>query len=246
MPSAPSLRSPELLLPAGGFESAIAAFEGGADAIYLGFSDFSARKQARNFDRLEYRRMLGHAHSTGKRIYVALNTIVAEGEFEGLVELLVFLSRFKPDAVIFQDWGLASLIHEEFPGIELHASTQTAIQTPEAARLAASCGVTRIVPAAGNAASRSSGASGARLRSWSTRSSSMAPCATPSRASAWPRASSLAVRATGGNAPRFAVPTTNAMPLTERVLPARDTGSPAMTSASWRTCPPSWLPEPPR
>ena len=138
-------RMPELLLPAGGFDAAIAAFEGGADAVYLGFRDFSARKQARNFGREEYRRLLGHARKNGKRIYVTLNTVMTEAELPKISELLVFLSRFSPDAILFQDWGLASLIHEEFPSLVLHASTQTAIQTPEAARLAASFGVSRIV-----------------------------------------------------------------------------------------------------
>ena len=132
-------------MPAGGFDAAIAAFEGGADAVYLGFRDFSARKQARNFDREEYRRLLAHARKNGKRIYVTLNTVMTEAELPKVSELLVFLSRFSPDAVLFQDWGLASLIHEEFPSLVLHASTQTAIQTPEAARLAASSGVSRVV-----------------------------------------------------------------------------------------------------
>jgi len=138
-------RLPELLMPAGGFDAAIAAFEGGADAVYLGFRDFSARKQARNFDREEYRRLLAHARKDGKRIYVTLNTIMTEAELPKVSELLVFLSRFSPDAILFQDWGLASLVREDFPSLVLHASTQTAIQTPEAARLAASFGVSRIV-----------------------------------------------------------------------------------------------------
>ena len=132
-------------MPAGGFDAAIAAFEGGADAVYLGFRDFSARKQARNFDREEYRRLLAHARENGKRIYVTLNTVMTEAELPKVAELLVFLSRFSPDAILFQDWGLASLIREGFPSLVLHASTQTAIQTPEAARLAASFGVSRIV-----------------------------------------------------------------------------------------------------
>jgi putative protease len=138
-------RLPELLLPAGGFDSGIAAFEGGADAIYLGFTDFSARKQARNFDRLEYRRILNLAREKGKKIYVALNTLVADAEYPEVAELLIFLERFLPDAIIFQDWAMASFIRERFPSLALHASTQTAIQSPEAAALAASLGVSRVV-----------------------------------------------------------------------------------------------------
>jgi putative protease len=136
---------PELLLPAGSFDSAIAAFEGGADAVYLGFRDFSARRQARNFDREEYRRLLAFARSRDKRLYVTLNTVIAEAEMAAAADLLVFLARFRPDAVIFQDWGIASLVRDRFPELPLHASTQAAIQTPEAARLAAENGATRVV-----------------------------------------------------------------------------------------------------
>jgi putative protease len=139
------LHIPELLLPAGSFESALAAIEGGADALYFGFADFSARKQARNLDRLEYRRLLNHARERGVRLYAALNTVILEHELEPLAGLLVFLSRFPPDAIIVQDWGLARLVRERFPALRLHASTQMAIQTPEAARLAAQLGIRRIV-----------------------------------------------------------------------------------------------------
>lgn len=136
---------PELLLPAGGFDAGVAAFKGGADAVYLGLQGFSARRQAKNFDSLEYRRLLRFAHEGGKKIYVALNTIVKETEYSDIAETLVFLSRFTPDAIIFQDWGLASLILDKFPRLTLHASTQTAIQSPDAAHLAQALGVKRIV-----------------------------------------------------------------------------------------------------
>ncbi len=141
----PPGKIPELLLPAGGFDAGIAAFEGGADAVYLGFQSFSARRQARNFDEDGYRRLLRLARDEGKRIYAAINTVLRDDEYIQVAELLAFLEDYPPDAVIFQDWGLASLLHERLPGIHLHASTQTAIQTPDAARLAAETGITRIV-----------------------------------------------------------------------------------------------------
>ncbi|MBL8966140.1 MAG: U32 family peptidase [Spirochaetaceae bacterium] len=135
----------ELLLPAGGLEAGVAAFEGGADAVYLGFTEFSARKAARNFDRDGYRRILALARSTGRRIYVAINTVILEDELVPAVGLLAFLERFPPDAVIIQDWGLARLIRAGFPGLVLHASTQTAVQGLGAARLAKELGATRLV-----------------------------------------------------------------------------------------------------
>ena len=136
---------PELLLPAGGFDQAIAAIEGGADALYLGFADFSARRQAKNFDRLEYRRLYRLARDRGIKLYAALNTIILQEELESAASLLAFLGRFPPDAVIVQDWGLAKLIKDRHPGIAIHASTQAAVQGAAAARVARELGASRIV-----------------------------------------------------------------------------------------------------
>lgn len=136
---------PELLLPAGGFDSAIAAIEGGADALYLGFADFSARKQAKNFDRTEYRKLYRLARDRGVRLYAALNTIILQDELEAAAALLAFLGRFPPDAVIVQDWGLARLVRDRHPGIAIHASTQAAVQGSEGARIARELGASRIV-----------------------------------------------------------------------------------------------------
>ncbi len=132
-------------MPAGGFESALASIEGGADALYLGFSDFSARRQAKNFDRLEYRRLHRLARERGVKLYAALNTVLLQGELGGAARLLAFLGRFPPDAIIVQDWGLAALIRERHPGIAIHASTQAAVQGAEAARIARELGASRIV-----------------------------------------------------------------------------------------------------
>jgi U32 family peptidase len=132
-------------MPAGGFDSGIAAIEGGADALYLGFSEFSARKQARNFDRLEYRRIHRLAGEKCVKLYVTLNTILLDPELDDAAALLAFLGRFPPDAILVQDWGLASLIRERHPGIALHASTQAAIQGIEAVRIAKELGASRIV-----------------------------------------------------------------------------------------------------
>lgn len=136
---------PELLLPAGGFDSAIAAIEGGADALYLGFADFSARKQAKNFDRIEYRRLYRLARNKGIKLYAALNTVILQDELTEAARLLAFLGRFPPDAVIVQDWGLARLIKDRHPGIAIHASTQMAVQGSAAARIARELGASRIV-----------------------------------------------------------------------------------------------------
>ncbi len=136
---------PELLLPAGSFDSGLAAFEGGADAVYLGFPSFSARAQARNLGPEEYRRLLAHARGLGRKVYVALNTLVFDDELQAVAELASFLAHFRPDAVIVQDWGIVRLLRHAYPGLSIHASTQMAIQTAEAAALAGTQGISRIV-----------------------------------------------------------------------------------------------------
>lgn len=143
MAGRPSL--PELLLPAGGFDQAVAAIEGGADALYFGFADFSARRQARNFDRPEYRRLHRFAREKGVKLYAAMNTVILREELEEAARLLAFLGRFPPDAVIVQDWGLAKLIKERHRGLAIHASTQAAVQGSAAAGVARELGASRIV-----------------------------------------------------------------------------------------------------
>ncbi|MCX7025771.1 MAG: U32 family peptidase [Spirochaetes bacterium] len=138
-------RIPELLAPAGSFSAAMAAFEGGADAVYLGFTEFSARKQARNFGRDEYLRLRSHALAAGKRLYVAMNTVLFESESDKAAEALTFLATHGVDAVIMQDFGLMSLARDRFPELRIHASTQAAVHTAEAARLAAALGIRRVV-----------------------------------------------------------------------------------------------------
>ncbi|HOX32175.1 MAG TPA: peptidase U32 family protein [Spirochaetales bacterium] len=145
MPARDNPSRPELLLPAGSFDAGLAAIEGGADALYFGFADFSARKAARNLDALEYRRLLRFARDRGLALYAAINTVILETELPALAELLAFLGAFPPDAVIIQDWGLARLIKARHPGIAIHASTQTAIQGPAAARIALELGASRLV-----------------------------------------------------------------------------------------------------
>jgi U32 family peptidase len=132
-------------MPAGSFDAALASIEGGAGALYLGFKDFSARKQARNFDCLEYRRLRRLARERGIRLYAALNTIALERELHEAASLVAFLGRFPPDAILVQDWGLARLIRERHPGIAIHASTQAAAQGPGALELAREMGASRVV-----------------------------------------------------------------------------------------------------
>ncbi|HEY6873338.1 MAG TPA: U32 family peptidase [Geobacteraceae bacterium] len=138
-------KKPELLAPAGSLEAFFAAMEKGADAVYAGLKDFSARAKAKNFTLEQMERMLGYAHSQGRRIYVTLNTLVKENELPRLVEILAALEGMGVDGVILQDLAVARLAREFFPAIPLHASTQMTIHNSLGVRQLEELGFERAV-----------------------------------------------------------------------------------------------------
>jgi U32 family peptidase len=137
--------TPELLSPAGSFDAAIAAFEGGADAVYLGLKDHSARKAAKNFSIDELLRLKTVANEHQKKIYVTLNTVIKESEFQEVLLTASFLNEIEIDAIIIQDLGLFSAIKELFPSIPIHASTQMAAHTKEGVDFLKQIGFSRVV-----------------------------------------------------------------------------------------------------
>ncbi|HBV98796.1 MAG: peptidase U32 [Peptococcaceae bacterium BICA1-7] len=125
------MNKPELLAPAGGWEALVAAVENGADAVYLGGRLFNARQSADNFDDKDLSRAVEYAHLRGARIYVTVNTLIADTEMEEALEFLFTLQSLGADAAILQDMGLASLARRAVPDLPLHASTQmTAHNSP--------------------------------------------------------------------------------------------------------------------
>lgn len=118
--------SVELLAPAGDFKTALAAFAAGADAVYCGLGDYSARAFAQNLSLEELKDLVRYAHSgdVGGKVYVAFNTLVDEDDFRAAVETLSRIADIRPDAVILQDIGIARVCREFFPELEMHASTQ--------------------------------------------------------------------------------------------------------------------------
>lgn len=138
-------KKPELLAPAGSFMSAYYAYKAGADAVYLGLTDFSARKSAQNFNNNELLKLKKIALEQNKKIYVALNTVVMDEELEILVKNLQFIERLKVDAVIVQDFGVLELLRRFYPDIIIHASTQMAIHNEYGIEKAIDLGVKRIV-----------------------------------------------------------------------------------------------------
>lgn len=114
----------ELLAPVGSFDALVAAVQNGANAVYLGGKEFSARASANNFDRDEMVEAVKYCHIRGVRVFVTVNTIIKENEVEDFLEYVKFLYMATVDAVILQDIGMARLIHSIMPDFELHSSTQ--------------------------------------------------------------------------------------------------------------------------
>ncbi len=156
MPDAATGTAPELLAPAGNFDCALSAFAAGADAVYLGLDCFSARAEADNFTLGKLRLLLAHARSLppasprspgGRKVYVAMNTVIAGADMPRAAETLAALDEFPPDAVIVQDLGLARMARESFPRLVLHASTQLAVHSPAGVETMRRLGFSRVVTA---------------------------------------------------------------------------------------------------
>ncbi len=135
----------ELLSPAGSPEAVIAAVQNGADAVYLGLSDFNARRGAQNFSDEEFRKAVRYCKIRGCKIYVTLNTLVNDREFFQAVEAARKASEAGADAVLVQDLGLAAAIRQALPDLPIHASTQMSIHNLAGVEAAAQMGITRAV-----------------------------------------------------------------------------------------------------
>ncbi len=135
----------EILAPAGDEKSFFSAIAAGANAVYLGLSDFSARKNAANFnlDNLKY--YIDYARVFGVRVYVAMNTLVKENEIDAFVSALVSAHNYGADAIIMQDIFLGKLIKEKYPEITLHLSTQAGVCNVYGAKLAKRYGFSRVI-----------------------------------------------------------------------------------------------------
>ena len=135
----------ELLSPAGSPEAVIAAVQNGADAVYLGFGDFNARRGAKNFTADEADKAIRYCHIRGCKVYITLNTLVNDRELPQAVQAAGLAYDLGADAIIIQDLGLVKMLRAAFPQLPLHASTQMSIHNLAGARAAAEMGLTRAV-----------------------------------------------------------------------------------------------------
>ncbi len=140
-------RMAEILAPAGDFDTLKAAVSAGADAIYLGGEQFGARAFAKNFTQEELCSAIDYAHLHGRKIYLTVNTLVKEREFDQLYGYLLPYYRQGLDAVIVQDMGVMEYIRRQFPEMDIHASTQMTVTNAISAEWLEKQGVVRVVPA---------------------------------------------------------------------------------------------------
>jgi U32 family peptidase len=139
------MKKPELLAPAGNMESFFAAIENGADAVYLGLKSFSARAKAENFTIDQLSQMVSYSHTRNKHIYITLNTLIKEHELPNLIELLSELDSLKIDGLIVQDMSLVKLVRDNFPNLDLHASTQMTVHNSAGVKILEELGFKRVV-----------------------------------------------------------------------------------------------------
>ena len=135
----------ELLSPAGGFDSLIAAVQTGADAVYMGFGAFNARRSAKNFTDEEFASAVSYCHLRGVRVFLTLNTLLTDRELVQAADALKKACAMGVDAILVQDWGLLTLAREIVPDVPLHASTQMSLFTLGGANEAAALGMERVV-----------------------------------------------------------------------------------------------------
>lgn len=135
----------ELLAPAGTMEKLKTAFKFGADAVYFAGKRFGLRAFAGNFDNSEIYEATKYAHSLGKKVYITVNILAHESDFEGLDEYLQDLVKAKVDALIVADLGIIEFIRQHAPSLEIHVSTQANVLNSYAIKFLAKMGIKRIV-----------------------------------------------------------------------------------------------------
>ena len=140
-----NFKKPELLAPAGDSEAFCAALDAGADSIYIGLKLLNARALAKNFTPQEAAYLIELAHKKGKKVFIAMNSLVKEAELKDAVRALAQIEAMQADALIIQDLGLFNLAQQHFPNLRLHASTLMTIHNSFGVKQAHHMGFKRVV-----------------------------------------------------------------------------------------------------
>ncbi|MEE0265828.1 MAG: DUF3656 domain-containing protein [Acutalibacteraceae bacterium] len=139
------MKSFEILAPAGSMEALIAAVRSGANAVYIGTTQFGARASAKNFDSEALKEAVEFCHDRGVKLYLTMNTLITDNELPTALSIAQYAYELKIDAIIVQDVGFGALLHKSMPDLHLHGSTQMSIHTPQGAKLLYELGFTRVV-----------------------------------------------------------------------------------------------------
>jgi len=135
----------ELLAPAGSPEALDAAIGEGADAVYLGLKDFNARMRSANFTWSQFEGALKSLRRMGRKVYVTVNTVFEQREADRVYQLLKYLAGLGPDGILVQDFGIITMVRENFPSLKLHASTQMNVASARGVNLLSRHGFSRAV-----------------------------------------------------------------------------------------------------
>jgi len=135
----------ELLAPAGSMEALVAAVQNGADAVYLGFGDFNARRNAKNFTEADFASAVEYCHLRGAKVYLTLNTLLTDRELPPAAALAARASELGADAVLVQDLGVLRAVRQAAPELVVHASTQMTVHNLDGVKQCADLGMKRAV-----------------------------------------------------------------------------------------------------
>ena len=135
----------ELLAPAGSMESVVAAVQNGADAVYLGYGDFNARRNAKNFTQDEVAQAVRYCHLRGAKVFLTLNTLLTDRELPSAAKVAQQVNEMGVDAVIVQDLGVVRMLRQVAPQLHIHGSTQMTVHSLDGVKQCADLGMTRVV-----------------------------------------------------------------------------------------------------
>lgn len=135
----------ELLAPAGSPEAVTAAVQSGADAVYLGYGNFNARRNAKNFSKEEAAAAISYCHLRGAKVYLTMNTLLTDRELPAAAKVAAEMSDMGADAILVQDLGVLRMLRQTVPDIPLHASTQMSLHSLDGVKMAADLGLDRVV-----------------------------------------------------------------------------------------------------
>lgn len=139
------MKKNEILAPAGNLDSLLAGIHSGADAVYFGYGELNARRNAKNFDEQSLAEASRLCKERGVKMHMTVNTMVYDREYDEVLRTLEIACKYGIDALIVQDLGVAKIVREAAPEMKMHASTQLTVHNVSGAWQAKELGFSRVV-----------------------------------------------------------------------------------------------------